>query len=35
MPAYVTSERHGGRTGAENRPEGGARFWFELPAAAD
>jgi two-component system sensor histidine kinase KdpD len=28
-------ERHGGRTGAENRPDGGARFWFELPGGAD
>jgi two-component system sensor histidine kinase KdpD len=24
-------ERHNGRVGAENRPGGGARFWFELP----
>ena len=24
---------HGGRVGAENTPGGGARFWFELPAA--
>jgi signal transduction histidine kinase len=24
-------EHHGGRCGAENRPDGGARFWFELP----
>lgn len=24
---------HGGRTGAENRPEGGSRFWIEIPAA--
>ena len=22
---------HDGRVGAENRPEGGAVFWFELP----
>ncbi len=25
-------EAHGGRAGAENRPEGGARLWIELPA---
>jgi signal transduction histidine kinase len=24
-------EAHSGRVGAENRPGGGARFWFELP----
>jgi K+-sensing histidine kinase KdpD len=24
---------HGGRVGVENRPEGGACFWFELPVA--
>jgi two-component system sensor histidine kinase BaeS len=27
-------EAHGGRVGAENRPEGGASVWFELPCAA-
>ncbi|MGH2500801.1 MAG: sensor histidine kinase, partial [Candidatus Limnocylindria bacterium] len=26
-------EAHGGRVGAANRRGGGARFWFELPAA--
>ncbi|MGH2355564.1 MAG: sensor histidine kinase [Chloroflexota bacterium] len=24
-------ERHGGRVGAEDRPSGGARFWFQVP----
>lgn len=27
------AEAHGGRAGAENRAEGGARVWIELPAA--
>ena len=27
-------EAHAGRVGAENRPGGGARFWFELPVVA-
>ncbi|MGH2463114.1 MAG: sensor histidine kinase [Candidatus Limnocylindria bacterium] len=27
-------EAHGGRIGAENRPEGGARFWFAIPSPA-
>ena len=27
------AEAHGGRAGAENRAEGGARIWIELPAA--
>ncbi|MBK8431345.1 MAG: ATP-binding protein [Chloroflexi bacterium] len=26
-------EAHGGRVGVENRPSGGAVFWFELPLA--
>jgi signal transduction histidine kinase len=26
------AEAHGGTVGAENRVEGGARLWFELPA---
>jgi signal transduction histidine kinase len=28
-------EAHGGRVGAENRPEGGASVWLELPSAPD
>jgi two-component system sensor histidine kinase BaeS len=31
--ARALVEAHGGRTGAENRPEGGARVWMELPVA--
>ena len=27
----ITVERWGGAIGCENRPEGGARFWFRLP----
>ena len=27
------AEAHGGRAGAENRTEGGARLWIELPVA--
>jgi len=27
-------EAHAGRCGAENRPDGGASFWFELPTPA-
>lgn len=27
-------ERQGGRVGVENRPQGGARFWFTLPTVA-
>ena len=27
-------EAHGGTVGAQNRRSGGARFWFQLPAAA-
>ena len=30
----VTVERWGGTIGAENRPQGGSRFWFRLPRAA-
>jgi signal transduction histidine kinase/CheY-like chemotaxis protein/HPt (histidine-containing phosphotransfer) domain-containing protein len=30
----VTVERWGGAIGAENRPQGGSRFWFRLPRAA-
>lgn len=29
----VTVERWGGTIGAENRPQGGSRFWFRLPRA--
>ncbi len=30
----ITVERWGGTIGAENRPQGGSRFWFRLPRAA-
>ena len=30
----MTVERRGGAIGCENRPSGGARFWFRLPRAA-
>ncbi len=30
----ITVERWGGAIGAENRAEGGSRFWFRLPRAA-
>jgi signal transduction histidine kinase/CheY-like chemotaxis protein/HPt (histidine-containing phosphotransfer) domain-containing protein len=30
----VTVERWAGAIGAENRPQGGSRFWFRLPRAA-
>lgn len=30
---HALAEAQGGRTGAENGPKGGARIWFELPAA--
>jgi signal transduction histidine kinase len=26
-------EAHGGNTGAENAPDGGARFWLDVPLA--
>ena len=29
----MTVERWGGEIGAENRPDGGSRFWFRLPRA--
>jgi CheY-like chemotaxis protein/HPt (histidine-containing phosphotransfer) domain-containing protein len=29
----ITVERWGGTIGAENRPQGGSRFWFRLPRA--
>ena len=30
--ARAIAQAHGGRVGAESRPEGGARFWLEIPA---
>ena len=30
--ARAIAGAHGGRVGVENRPEGGARFWLEIPA---
>jgi signal transduction histidine kinase len=32
--AAAIAERHGGRAGAANRPDGGADVWLELPIAA-
>jgi signal transduction histidine kinase len=32
--AKTIVEAHAGRCGAENRPDGGACFWFELPTPA-
>ncbi len=31
--ARAIVEAHGGRVGVDTRPQGGARFWLELPAA--
>ncbi len=31
----ITVERWGGAIGAENRKDGGARFWFRLPEPAE
>ena len=28
-------DAHGGHIGAENNPDGGATFWFELPALSE